>query len=305
MKKILFIALVAISSTAIAQIEDTAVAKKQDTLVIRKVKFPIGYRANIDAVYSEIGDWKGREDIYYNPTAKTPTPVIFNIHGGGWNKGVKEAQGGFDMFFEMGFAVVNVEYRLSQQATAPAAVEDVRAAMLYVVKKAKELNIDPNKIVIMGGSAGGHLALMCGLLQKDKRFDGQYRKVKKYNIVAIIDKFGITDVWDWAYGKNKTSKSATMWLGEKAKDEEFAKTVSPIFYVKKKSPPTYIVHGDADPVVPYQQSVELKKKFDEVGAKSMFKTIPGGLHGKFSKEQNNEINAEITKFLTDLNFINK
>ncbi len=301
MKQILLISFLIISCSAFAQQDDTAIVKKQDSVAFKKIKFPVGYLAKIDEVYCEINDWKGREDIYYNPTATTPTPIIFNIHGGGWNKGVKEAQGGFDMFFKMGFAVVNVEYRLSQQATAPAAVEDVRAAMLYVVKNAKKLNIDVNKIVVMGGSAGGHLALMCGLLQHDRRFDGKYKRVKKYTIAAIIDKSGITDVWDWAYGKSKTSKSATMWLGEKAKDSLFAQTVSPIYYVKKTSPPTYIVHGDADPVVPYQQAINLKNKFDEVGAKSVFKTVPNGLHGKYSKQQNEEINKEITQFLNDLN----
>jgi acetyl esterase/lipase len=294
MKKIFFLFLVSATINVFAQ-NDTAV---------KKVEFPSGYEAKIDAVYSEINGWKGREDIYYNPKSTKPTPVIFNIHGGGWNHGVKETQGGFSTFFKVGFAVVNIEYRLTSQATAPAAVEDVRAAMLYVVQHAKELNIDPNKIVILGGSAGGHLALMAGLLQNDNRFDGAYKNVKNYTIAAIIDKYGITDVWDWAYGKNITSKSATNWLGAKAKDSVFAKSVSPIYYVKKTSPPTFIVHGDADPTVPYQQSVDLKKKFDEVGCKSEFVTIPGGVHGKFTKEQNAELNKSIVAFLKSLNIIN-
>ena len=294
MKKIFILLFISASVNLFAQ-TDTAV---------KKVEYPKGYAAQIDAVYSEIDGWKGREDIYYNPTATKPTPVVFNIHGGGWNHGVKETQGGFSTFFKIGFAVVNVEYRLTGQATAPAAVEDVRAAILYVVQHAKELNIDPNKIVVMGGSAGGHLALMAGLLQNDNKFDGKYKNVKGYTIAAIIDKYGITDVWDWAYGKNITSKSATNWLGTKAKDEAFAKSVSPIYYVKKTSPPTFIVHGDADPTVPYQQSVDLKKKFDEVGCKSEFITIPGGVHGKFTKEQNAELNKSIVAFLRNHQVLN-
>ncbi len=294
MKKIFILLFISASVNLFAQ-TDTAV---------RKVEYPKGYAAQIDAVYSEIDGWKGREDIYYNPAATKPTPVVFNIHGGGWNHGVKETQGGFSTFFKIGFAVVNVEYRLTGQATAPAAVEDVRAAILYVVQHAKELNIDPNKIVVMGGSAGGHLALMAGLLQNDNKFDGKYKNVKGYTIAAIIDKYGITDVWDWAYGKNITSKSATNWLGAKAKDEAFAKSVSPIYYVKKTSPPTFIVHGDADPTVPYQQSVDLKKKFDEVGCKSEFITIPGGVHGKFTKEQNAELNKSIVAFLRNHQVLN-
>ena len=204
----------------------------------------------------------------------------------------------------MGFAVGNIGYRLTGTATAPAAVEDVRAAILYVVKNAKEFNIDPNKIIIMGGSAGGHLALMAGLLQNDNKFDGEYKKVKNYTIAAIIDKYGIVDVWDWAYGIHKTSSSAKQWLGDKAKDEAFAKSVSPIYYVKKNSPPTLIIHGDADPTVPYEQSVALKKKFDEVGAKSEFITVPGGLHGKFTKEQNDELFKQMETFLRSINICN-
>jgi acetyl esterase/lipase len=303
MKKVLLVAFLFVSIQLIAQ-EENATPKKTDSTTFKKVEVPAGYQSSIDVVYAEIDGWKGREDVYYNPTSTKPTPVIFNIHGGGWNHGVKEQQGGFNTFFKVGFAVVNIEYRLTSQAKAPAAVEDVRAAILYIVQHANEYNIDPNKIVVMGGSAGGHLALMGGLLQNQNIFDGQYKNLKNYTIAAIIDKYGITDVWDWAYGKNITSKSATNWLGEKAKDSVFAKSVSPIYYVKKTSPPTFIIHGDADPTVPYQQSVALKNKFDEVGVKSEFVTIPGGLHGKFTKEQNTELNKSIIKFLTDLKIIN-
>jgi len=205
----------------------------------------------------------------------------------------------------MGYAVANIEYRLSQQATAPAAVEDTRCALIYLIKNAKQLNIDINKIVVMGGSAGGHLALMAGLLGNDHRFDGNCPGVESIKVAAIIDKYGITDVWDWGYGKNITSKSAKQWLGDKAGNENFAKTVSPITYVNKNSPPTFIVHGDADPTVPYQQSVDIHKKFVEAGVKTEFITVPGGLHGKFDKDKNSEINKAIAAFLASLGLTGK
>ncbi len=149
----------------------------------------------------------------------------------------------------------------------------------------------------MGGSAGGHLALMGGLLGNDHRFDGNCPGVENIKVAAIIDKYGITDVWDWGYGTNVTSKSATRWLGDKANDRKFAASVSPITYVNKNSPPTFIVHGDADPTVPYQQSVDLHKKFLEAGVKTEFLTVEGGLHGKFDKEKNSELNKAIAAFL--------
>ena len=131
--------------------------------------------------------------------------------------------------------------------------------------------------------AGGHLALLAGLLQNDNKFDGQYKDIKGYTIAAIVDKYGPADFASPNFSKYK---SLVNWLGTNAENMKFRESVSPIYYVKKSSPPTFIVHGDADPIVPYQQSVDLKKKFDEVGAKSEFMTIAGGMHGKFSKEQN-------------------
>lgn len=274
-----------------------------DTAAYKPVAYPEGYTARLDVVYTKVKDWEGRIDLYLPPAKNGPSPVIINIHGGGWNHGVKESQTGFNTFFKMGFAVANMEYRLTGQAKAPAAVEDTRCALLYLIKNAKALNIDVNKIVIMGGSAGGHLALMGGLLANDHRFDGNCPGVENIKVAAIIDKYGITDVWDWGYGKNVTSKSAGAWLGSKATDQEFAKTVSPIYYVNKNSPPTFIVHGDADPTVPYQQSVDLHKKFLEAGVKTEFMTVKGGLHGKFSKEQNSELNKAIVAFLKELNIV--
>jgi acetyl esterase/lipase len=288
MKKILFYALMLLSTSLYAQNADTT---------YKPVEFPAGYSAKIDVEYTKVGEWSGRIDLYLPPSKNGPSPVVINIHGGGWNKGVKESQTGFNTFFKMGFAVANMEYRLTGQATAPAAVEDARCALLYLIKNAKELNIDVDRIVVMGGSAGGHLALMAGLLGNDHRFDGNCPGIENVKVAAIIDKYGISDVWDWGYGKNITSKSAAAWLGNKATDREFAMSLSPINYVTKKSPPTFIVHGDADPTVPYQQSIDLHRKFVENGVKTELVTIKGGLHGKFTKEQNSELNQSIVAFL--------
>ncbi|WP_418264828.1 alpha/beta hydrolase fold domain-containing protein [Flavobacterium faecale] len=278
-------------------------SEAQETPTYKAVEFPKGYTSQIDVIYTKVGNWEGRADLYYNANASKPTPIVINIHGGGWNKGVKESQTGYNTFFKAGFAVANMEYRLSQQATAPAAVEDTRCMLIYLIQHAKELNIDPDKIVIMGGSAGGHLALMGGLLANDSRFDTNCKGIENVKVAAIIDKYGITDVSDWSFGKLK-SKSALQWLGDKVSDKKFIQSVSPIFYVNKNSPPTFIVHGDADPTVPYQQSVDLYQKFQEAGVKSQFITVPGGAHGKFEKEKNDEINKVMIQFLTEINLLN-
>jgi acetyl esterase/lipase len=294
MKKIFVLFIYCIPNLLLAQTDS-------DTTNYKPVAYPAGFTAQLNVVYTTVNGWDGKMDFYLPPNNGKATAIIMNIHGGGWNHGVKESQSGFASFFKAGYAIANIEYRLTGQATAPAAVEDTRCALIYIIKNAKSLNIDVNKIVVMGGSAGGHLALMAGLVGNLHLFDKNCDSTQKVKVAAIIDKYGITDVWDWAYGKNSTSKSATKWLGDKAKEEAFAKSVSPIYYITKNAPPTFIVHGDADPTVPYQQSVDLYNKLKELKVETEFITVAGGLHGKFEKEKNTEINKAIIAFLKQLN----
>lgn len=279
-------------------------AGAQEDSAVKKVETPAGFTSQLDVVYARVGSWEGKLDLYLPPNSGKPTPVVINIHGGGWNHGTKESQTGFTTFFKNGFAVANIEYRLTGQATAPAAVEDARCALLYVIRNAAQLNIDVNKVVVMGGSAGGHLALMAGMLGNDRRFDTNCPGKEEVKVAAIIDKYGITDVWDWGYGPRITSKSATNWLGSHAKDAAFAASVSPVSYVSKNTPPVFIVHGDADPTVPYQQSADLYKKLTDAGVKTKFMTVEGGQHGKFEKEKNSMVNKEIIAFLKSVGVIN-
>jgi acetyl esterase/lipase len=274
----------------------SAMVFAQTDTAIKVVAYPAGYVGKLDVVYTKVKDWEGKQDIYFNPGASKPTAVVFNIHGGGWNHGTKGSQSGFSAFFKAGYAVANVEYRLFPVATAPGAVEDVRRAILYVVKHAKELNIDPHKIVVMGASAGGHLALMGGLLQDDHRFDGEYSDVNGFTIAAIVDKYGLAD---FAFPGIEKYQSEMNWLGDYAKDPKMVASVSPWYYVKKTSPPTIIIHGDADPRIPYGQSVKLNDKYIAVGARVKFITVPGGLHGNFPAAKNKEVNDAIMAFLKE------
>lgn len=283
---------------------------KTDTIPVKPVKLPegFGYTARINTVYVTHGDWQGRMDLYIpgKPTSTAakkaspgqgPAPVLINIHGGAWTHGNKESQGGFSAFLKRGFLIANVEYRMSPVAKAPAAIEDVRSALLYLVKHAADLNIDPERIVVMGSSAGGHLALMAGLLGSDNQsFDQQPLLQAPFKIAAIIDKYGPTDL-SIVSSLDHIKKSAYSWLGDGIKDAAFLRSVSPLYYVNRQSPPVFIVHGDADPTVPYHQSELLHNKLEEAGVPNQFVTIPGGQHGKFTQEQNKALSQQILAFL--------
>ncbi|MDD4969542.1 MAG: alpha/beta hydrolase [Paludibacter sp.] len=269
---------------------------------VKKVEYPAGYESKIDVVYTKVKDWDGRLDVYFNPVSSTATPVVINIHGGGWNHGTKESQSGFNTFFKAGFAVANVEYRMVDEAKAPGAIEDIRSAMDYLILHAAELNIDPKRIVLMGGSAGAHLALMAGFLENDRRFDTYCKGKENMKVAAIISKYAPSDFVEKT-DKFYTYKSLLNWMDDKAEDASFRASISPVTYINKNNPPVFIVHGNADPIVPYEQSVRLHQKLDQAGVYNEFITVEGGKHGNFEKDKNSEISKATMAFLKKVGVI--
>jgi len=293
MKKTLFAVALMVAIVAHSQ-EATDTAKK-----FKPVAIPDNYTKQLDVVYTSGPGFQEKLDLYIPNKTGSLAPAIINIHGGGWVSGSKDQQGGFNPYFKNGFLVCNIEYRMTKEAKAPAAVEDARCALAYLKKNAKDLGIDVNRIVVMGGSAGGHLALMTGLLENDHRFDKNCADVKDMKVAAIIDKWGITDVWAWAYCCK--SHSAKNWLGDKQTDEAFAKTVSPMTYLKKTSPPIFICHGDADSTVPIEESYLLHDKLKEIGIKTDLMVVPHGGHSLAgAKEQLKVMDERILVFLKEL-----
>ena len=278
-----------------AQIQQSS--QTTDAGVPKKANLPEHYAEMIDIHYSDASPEMCRLDFYYPVDAKEPTPLLIHMHGGGWARGRKEDQTNFKPFTEMGFAVANIEYRMTPQATAPAAVEDVRCAMQYLLKNATSFNIHPRKIVLQGGSAGAHLALVAGYLQNDRRYDTHCNDYDaEINVLAVINKYGPADLWTV-----RNASSAAAWLGSRKNDEAFVKSLSPVHLVCGNTPPTYIVHGDNDQVVPKQFSSDvLVPKLIEKGIKHQYTVIKDGGHGKFSREENIQINNEIKAFIQPL-----
>jgi acetyl esterase/lipase len=201
----------------------------------------------------------------------------------------------------MGFSVVNVEYRLARVALAPAAVEDCRLALRWVMKNARMYNFDSSRIIVTGGSAGGHLALMTGMLDSTAGFDATRewdQSSVPLKVAAIINWFGITDVKDLLSGTNRQNY-AVSWLGSQANRNELATRVSPLTYVRKDLPPIFTIHGDNDNLVPYSHAVRLHSALSAAGVTNKLVTIPGGKHGGFSREDMLRIYGMIRTFLKE------
>ena len=253
--------------------------------------------------YSTANNYDCKLDAYVRKGTGGPTPTVIHIHGGGWVAGRKEtAILGLLPYFEMGFSVVNVEYRLAQVSLAPAAVEDCRLALRWVFKNAKEYGFDTTRIVVTGGSAGGHLSLMTGMLTPEAGFDAptgwEQRMAAPPRVAALINWYGITDVADLLSGPNR-QEYAVSWLGSQSDRAGIAERVSPLSYIKKDLPPILTIHGTEDKLVPYDHAVRLHKGLDGVGVPNRLITIPEGGHGGFNREQNREIYGEIRAFLTE------
>ena len=218
-------------------------------------------------------------------------PGVIVIHGGGWVEGQKE-----DMldrfcvpFIQRDFVVANVEYRLAKSAPAPAAVEDVLKAAKWFQDHTLDYKVDPAHIIVTGDSAGGQLALLAGMLP------GSTTLGPVIKIAAVVDFSGIADVADQMEGPHQ-QPYAVAWIPPQPDRMELAKQMSPITYVRKGLPPILAIHGDADPAVPYRQSVELVKALKSVRDDAELITVAGGEHG-FTPEQIGKLWPQIFKWL--------
>jgi len=199
---------------------------------------------------------------------------------------------------------------MADTAHAPAAVEDCRCALRWIYRNAERFNVDVNRIVVTGNSAGGHLSLTTGMVTADAGLDRQCpgdrnrtwstgtTSMADLQVAAIINWYGIADVVGLMEGPPGTSGNFTeAWLGSRSDRADVARRVSPLTYVRNGLPPVLSIHGDADSIVPYDHSVRLHEALERAGVPNELVTIEGGGHGGFSREENLRIYGSIRDFL--------
>jgi acetyl esterase/lipase len=255
------------------------------------------YRITPNITYLTANNFEAKLDVYSRSDATTPQPTMIWMHGGGWTGGNKEgAIFSLLPYLEMGWNVVNVEYRLAKVSLAPAAVEDCLCALRWVIRNAKQYNIDTSKLVVSGSSAGGHLALTTAMIPVSEGLDRQCPGNEQLKVAAVVDWFGITDVVDLLDGPNRKSY-AVQWMGSMPNRVEVARRVSPLTYVRAGLPPIISIQGDQDPTVPYAHSVRLQDALKQAGIDGQLVTIPGGKHGGFTRAENQRAHEAIKAFL--------
>ena len=265
------------------------------------------YAVAANVTYLTASGYESKLDVYRRRDVQTPQPTLVFYHGGGWIGGTKEASFMSIMpWLEMGWNVVNVEYRMARVAEAPAAVEDAMCALRYVVEQREEQqHRSRTKIVVSGESAGGHLALAVGMIPATAGF------------TSICAGGGFTGNRNRACRRSRRSSTGTAsptsttcspvrtrgrtpCSGSAAGQnrDDVAKTVSPLTYVRAGLPPILSIQGDADPIVPYSQNTRLRDALTKAGTANELFTIPGGGHGNFNAEQRTQAYVKIREFLT-------
>ena len=253
---------------------------------------PAGVRLERDLAYIDGGDPAQKLDLYLPETQpESPLPLIVHIHGGGWRAGNKFPCP-FTDYALRGYAVASVGYRFSQRAVFPAQIQDCQAAIRWLRAQAKTYHLDPSRVGVVGGSAGGHLSALVGTSGGKGVFPpiGAHAD-QPDRVQAVCDIFGpadFTTVVQQAtadsnvkniFAFNTPTDPYSSLIGAPLDDIAKAQAVSPVHYVDRNSPPFLILHGTHDALVPYAQSVQLKSALKAQGVPVWLQTLPGSGHG--------------------------
>ncbi len=232
-----------------------------------------------------------------------PFPAIVCIHGGGFRAGTRQ---GYDSLCirlaQQGYVAVTVTYRLAPKYQFPAAIYDVKTAVRWLRANAKKYSIDPDRIGVTGGSAGGHLAQFLGVTADVKQFEGDGGNADQSSKVAcVVNYYGPSD-FTKSYGRSvDAAEVLPLWLGgnlEQARHKHIL--ASPLYWVTPEAPPTLCIHGTDDKYVNHEQAVWLIDKLKAAGVEAELLTLQGAGHGFKGVDVDRAEKAMLTFFATHL-----
>jgi acetyl esterase/lipase len=237
--------------------------------------------------------------------SEKPMPVLVYIHGGAWRAGNRD-QGipNLIRYAKRDFFCASIEYRLSQEAIFPAQIEDCKCAIRFLRAKAKEYNIDPDRIGVWGHSAGGHLAALLGASGGIKELEGEGGWTEfSSRVNAVVDCFGPTDFLKLSAAESviqhdaPESPESLLIGGPIQENRDKAAKASPITYVTKDDPPFLIMHGSMDKIVPLNQSELLTAALKKAKVEVDLQVIPGAGHGFVPAQSDALVDAFLEKYL--------
>jgi acetyl esterase/lipase len=226
-------------------------------------------------------------------------PAVLCIHGGGFRAGTRDGYNELCIkLAEHGFAAATVTYRLAPKYQFPAAIHDVKAAVRWLRASAPKYGIDPKRIGVTGGSAGGHLAQFLGVTGGVKEFEGDGgHPDQSSSVVCVVNQYGPSD-FTKSYGKSvDAAEVLPLWLGgnlETARERHIRS--SPLNWVTPDAAPTLILHGTEDKYVAYEQGVWMRDRLKACGVEVELMTFEGAGHGFKGPEAEKAEQATIAFF---------
>jgi alpha-L-fucosidase 2 len=225
-----------------------------------------------DIEYGKAGDESLLLDACV-PDGAGPFPIAIIVHGGGWSGGDKARDMSllFKPLTDAKFTWFSINYRLAPKYRFPACIEDVEQAIRWVKKHAAEYKGDPQRIALIGESAGGHLVCLAAARAKDDT-----------RVAAVVGFAAPTDLEADAVRRGNVSTSFKNVFNRENLDEttrDMLRDASPIKYLKADMLPFLLIHGTDDKSVLYSQSVIFQKQLKELGVQCEIITIEKGAHG--------------------------
>lgn len=226
-----------------------------------------------------VGTGGGRElkaDVYTPPPGTSNGAGVLLVHGGAWTTGDRSQLRGYGILLgRIGYTCVSCEYRLSGEAKWPAQIHDAKAALRWMRANSGRLGIDPGKIAVSGNSAGGHLSLMIAGTPHVAEFEGDGGNAGVSTDVAACIAYYAPAL---LYTPRRELPEQLNFLFGAGYPEEIAKAASPITNASKAFPPTMLITGNKDELVPDEASFLMYRALIDAGAKAELHVYEGAPH---------------------------
>ncbi len=254
-----------------------------------------------DLEYARVDGQSLQLDLYQPKASIDAAPLIIWVHGGAWRSGSKD-QMPVGRWLQHGFAIASVDYRLSGAAPFPAQAHDIHSAIRWLRLHSVEYQLDPARFAIAGSSAGGHLAALVGTTSDVAELAGDQNLGVTSEVQGIVSFFGASNLvtildQSTPHGLSVRVPALQLLLGGQPREKfELARLASPASHVDASDPPLWLVHGDQDPQMPIEQSLELEAAYQRQKLPVIFRVVRGGKHGGegfFTAEQLDRISLEL------------